>query len=79
MLINVHIPLDKFVSLVCSKLDLYSNFVKFYYTCKFELAVLVELKDDEKFRKMFRFSDMHCRVYLSLNTKVEVSVDTTTN
>ena len=37
--------------------------------------MLVELKDDEEFRKMFRFSNMHCRVYLSLNTKVEVSVE----
>ena len=40
--------------------------------CKFEPSMLVDLNDDEELRKMFGFNDMHCRVYLSLNTEVEV-------
>ena len=37
--------------------------------------MLVELNDDEELRKMFRFNDMHCRVYLSLNIEVEVQIE----
>ena len=33
LLVNVHIPLDEFVLLVCGKLDLDSNIVIFDYTC----------------------------------------------
>ena len=32
LLVNVHIPLDEFVPLVCGKLNLDSNSVIFYYT-----------------------------------------------
>ena len=53
LLVNVHMPLDKFVPLVCGKLDLDSNSIKFYYTCKFEPSMLVELNNDEELRKMF--------------------------
>ena len=74
MLVNVHMPLDEFVPLACGKLDLNSNSVKFYYTCKFELSILVELNNDEELRKMFRFNVMHCRVYLSMNIEVEVPI-----
>ena len=37
--------------------------------------MLVELNDDEELRKMFRFNDMHCQVYLSLNIEVEVQIE----
>ena len=56
-------------------MDLDSNSVKFYYTCKFEPSMLIELNDNDELRKMFRFNDLHCQVYLSLNTEVEVSIE----
>ena len=65
LLVNVHMPLDEFVPLVCGKLGLDSNSFKICCTCKFELLMLV-LNDDEQLRKMFRFNDMHCRECICL-------------
>ena len=67
--VNVNISYDEFVSLVCSKLRVEPNSVKFHYTCKFYPSLMVLLNDDEELMKMFKFNDSYCRVYMSSNTE----------
>ena len=67
--VNVNISYDEFVSLVCAKLRVESNSVKFYHTCRFYPSLMALLNDDEELMKMFRFNDNYCRVYMSSNTK----------
>ena len=45
--VNVNISYDEFVSLVCSKLRVEPNLMKFRYTCKFDPSLMVLLNDDE--------------------------------
>ena len=45
--VNVNISYDEFVSLVCAKLRVEPNSVKFHYTCKFDQSLMVLLNDDE--------------------------------
>ena len=66
---NVNISYGEFVSLVCAKLRVEPNSVKFHYTCKFDPSLMVLLNDEEELMKMFRFNDNYCRVYVSSNTK----------
>ena len=67
--VNVNISYDEFVSLVCAKLRVEPNSVKFHHTCKFDPSLMVLLNDDEKLMKMFRFNDNYFRVYMSSNTQ----------
>ena len=67
--VNVNILYDEFVSLVCAKLRVEPNSVKFHYTCKFDPSLMVLLNDDEELMKTLRFIDSYCRVYVSSNTE----------
>ena len=67
--VNVNISYDEFVSLVCAKLRVEPNSVKFHYTCKFDPSLIWLLNDDEELMKMFRFNDIYYRVYVTSNTK----------
>ena len=71
---NVHIPYVEFVSIACDRLKVESNALKMYYTCKFYQSMLVLLEDDAKMRKMFKFNDKYCYVYVSSNNYVSVEV-----
>ena len=73
-IMNVHTPYAKFVSIVCDRLKVESTSLKMYYTCKFDPSMLVLLEDDAKIRKMFRFNDNYCSMYVSSNTNVSVEV-----
>ena len=44
---NVIISYDEFVSLVCAKLRIEPNSMKFHYICKFDQFLMVLLNDDE--------------------------------
>ena len=65
--VNVNISYDEFISLVCSKLGVEPNSVKFHYKCKFDPSLMVLLNDEEELMKMFRFNDSYCRVYVLSN------------
>ena len=65
--VNVNMLYDEFVSLVCAKLRIEPNSVKFHYTCKFDTSLMVLLNYDEELMKMFKFNDSYCRVYMSSN------------
>ena len=67
--VNVNILYDEFVSLVCAKLRVEPNSMKFQYTCKFDPSLMVLLNDDEELMKMFRLNDSYCHVYVSSKTK----------
>ena len=53
IIVNVNISYDEFVSLVCAKLTVEPNSVKFHYTCKFDTSLMVLLNDNEELMKMF--------------------------
>ena len=44
--VNVNISYDEFVSLVCAKLRVEPNSVKFRYSCKFDPSLMVFLNDE---------------------------------
>ena len=73
-IMNVHIPYVEFVSIVCDRLKVESTTLKIYYTCKFDQSMLVLLEDDAEIRKMFKFNDKYCYVYVSSNNYVSVEV-----
>ena len=50
------------------------NSVKLHYTCKFGPSMLVLLCAEQELLKMFRFNDMYCCLYVSLNVDVAVDV-----
>ena len=70
----MHIPYAEFISIVYDRLEVESASLKMYHTCKFDPSMLVLLKDDAKMRKMFRFNENYCFVYMSSNTNVSVEV-----
>ena len=73
-IMNVYIPYVEFVSIVCDRLKVESTALKMYYTCKFDQSMLVLLEDDVEMRKMFKFNNKYCYVYVSLNNYVLVEV-----
>ena len=73
-IMNVHIPYVEFVSIVCYRLKIESTVLKMYYTCKFDQSMLVLLEDNAEMRKMFKFNDKYCYVYVSSNNYVLVEV-----
>ena len=70
----MHIPYVEFISIVCDRLKVESTALKMYYTCKFDQSMLVLLEDDVKMRKIFKFNDKYCYVYVSSNNYVSVKV-----
>ena len=70
----MHISYVEFISIVCDRLKVESTALKMYYTCKFDQSMLVLLEDDVKMRKIFKFNDKYCYVYVSSNNYVSVKV-----
>ena len=73
-IMNMHISYVEFITIVCDRLKVESIALKMYYTCKFDPLMLVLLEDDAEMRKMFKFNDNYCYVYVSSNTYVSVEV-----
>ena len=60
----------EFVSTICRKLNVDQNSMKMHYTCKFDPLMMVLLNDDEEMAKMFKYNDLCCRMYVSLNSEL---------
>ena len=72
--IKVHISYAEFVSIVCDRIKVHATSMKMLYTCKFAPTMLVLLEDDEEMRKMFRFNDTYCSMYVTSDTNGLVEI-----
>ena len=68
----MHISYVEFVSILCDRLKVRATSMKMYYMCKFDSTMFVLLEDDEEMRKIFRFNDTYCFVYVTSDTNVSV-------